>query len=163
MLIRLYQLRRLKYNSFWLALFAYSLLMALQTTLGRVPLDFMYVEKPRYTTFVSMMLVSTVVMFADIFRFSNYNFDRTLFRLYAVAVIALAAVMTWDGWRNGAIFRQQRLEYRDIVYRHQEASYEEIKTMCRWCDSTFVPMVRSDAAFLEQHRYNLFAEKQLSK
>ncbi len=160
-LYKTYRNRRLKENSFWIALYVFSLMFSIITTIGRSPHAFEYTDRARYTIFTSLLILSTFIMFYDNYRISSNRKENKLFQFFAVGLILLALELNAIGLAFGIKEKGEREKFRDVVLNYKTQSVStELKKEQQWIsDPGFLNMVDGSIPFLDKNHYNAFIEK----
>lgn len=157
-LFKTYKNKRLTENSFWIALYTFSLLFALINTLGRSPIAFEYTDRARYTIFTSLLSISTFMLFYD--DYVNSNKQSKIFGIAFFCFLLLGLELSAVGVAYGFYQRNQELKMVNVIlnYKTQPAG-EEMKKMYPWVNDEFVKMVDESVPYVDSNHYNLFAEK----
>jgi hypothetical protein len=164
---KIFKNKRLQENSFWIALFIYSILFSIMTTLGRGTISFEYTDRSRYTSFTSLMTISMFVMFYDVFRHSINIFEKKIFKLVFIGLLVLAIGLNAIGLAFGFYEKKERLKIKEIVLNYKTKSDKELFAICvgcssgkpcYWCENEFVNMVKENCFFLEKNHYNAFIQ-----
>jgi hypothetical protein len=164
---KIYRNKRLQENSFWIAIYIYSILFSIMITMGRGPISFEYTDRSRYTSFTALMIISMFVMFYDVFCHSVKIFKKKIFKLIFMCLFILAIGLNAIGLAFGFYQKKERLKVKEIVLNYKNKSDKEIFTLCTgcsssstcyWCENEFVNMVKENCSFLEKKHYNVFKE-----
>jgi uncharacterized membrane protein YiaA len=161
-----YKNKRIQENSFWIALFVFSVLFAIMTTLGRGSISFEYTDRSRYTSFTSLMILSMIMMFYDVFNVTKKIHEKKLFKLLFFGLIVFAIGLDAIGIGFGFYQKRIRQEAKEIVLDYKNKSDDELYTMCggcgcapcKWCEGDFEKMVRDNSFFLEENHYSVFGK-----
>jgi ABC-2 type transport system permease protein len=159
-LYKAYKNKRLEQNSFWIALYIYSVLFAILTTIGRCPIAFEYSDRARYTIFTSLMSVSTFMLFYDAYLHSSNEKENKLFAFFFYGLLFLGIELNAIGIVFGVQQKKEREEMKAITLNYKKAPLgPEIKKIVPWVDSNFVRMVNESVPFVDSNHYNVFAKK----
>lgn len=160
-LLKAYKNKRLKENSFWIALSVFSIMFSLITTIGRSPTGFDFTDRARYTIFTSLFVISTFMLFYDYYITSAKETGRKIFRVYFACMILLALELNAIGFAFGIRDKNEKETFKQVVldYKHQSVR-NGIQAAQSWCNNPeFLNMVDESVPFIEQNQYNVFAEK----
>jgi hypothetical protein len=160
-LYKSYKNKRLKENSFWIALYVFSMMFSLITTIGRSPINFEYTDRARYTIFTSLFIISTFMLFYDYYINSTKDTGRKIFNIYFACMILLALELNAIGFAFGIRDRKEKEIFKQVVldYKHQSVR-NGIQAAQSWCNNPeFLNMVDESVPFVEQNHYNVFADK----
>jgi hypothetical protein len=160
-LYRTYRNRRLRENSFWIALYVFSLMFSIITTIGRSPHAFEYTDRARYTIFTSLLTLSAFIMFYDNYRISSKRNEDKLFQFFAMGLILLALELNAIGLAFGIKEKGGREKFREVVLNYKTQSVSnELKNEQQWIsDPEFLNMVDQSVPFLDKNHYNVFINK----
>jgi hypothetical protein len=159
-LYKAYKNKRLAENSFWIALYSYSSLFAILTTVGRCPISFEYSDRARYTIFTSLMSISTFILFYDNYLHSSNQKENKLFKVFFYSLLLLNLELSAIGIVFGVQQKKEREKMKEITLNYKTTPPgPEIKKIIPWVDSTFVRMVNESVPFVDSNHYNVFSNK----
>lgn len=161
-LYKAYKNKRLKENSFWIALYVFSMMFSLITTIGRCPIYFEYTDRARYTIFTSLFVISTFMLFYDNYHISPKKTEKKIFNVFFICLVLLAIELNAIGVAFGFYEKKEKGIFKEIVlnYKNQPVSKGVQKMHTWWSNEPqFLGMVDESVLFLEQNHYNVFAEK----
>ena len=159
-LFKTYSNKRLKENGFWVAIYVFSMMFLIITTIGRSPIAFEYTDRARYTIFSSLFILSAFMMFYDNYRVSTIRYEKKTFQFFFVFLILLALELNAIGIAFGIKEKREKKHFTEVVlnYKNKPVSIG-IKNMYKWCtDTVFLNMVDKSVPYIEKNHYNIFAE-----
>jgi hypothetical protein len=151
--------KRLDDNSFWIALYVFSVLFALLTTLGRCPITFEYTDRSRYTVFTALFIVSTFMLFYDSYRLSSIRKERRLLNGFFLFLVLLAVELNAIGLVFGVNQKKQREIIKETVLNYKTRPMDDLKKIDPWLDDKFIRDIKESIPFIEKNHYNVFSEK----
>jgi ABC-2 type transport system permease protein len=158
-LYKTYKNKRLNENSFWIAVYTFSLLFSLLTTLGRCPVSFEYTDRSRYTIFTVLLIISTFMMFYDNYRIAVNSNEKKLFRFFFWGIFVLAVELNAIGLMFGIKEKKEREKIKEIVLNYKTVPLDRLKETEPWLDDSFICMIKELAPFVEENHYNVFEKK----
>jgi len=159
---KIYKNKRLKENSFWIAIYIYSIIFALMISMGRGIFSFEYTDRSRYTSFTMLMIISMFAMLYDVFIHSVKINEKKIFKLVFWCLLSLSIGLNAIGVGFGFYQKHERQKVKEIVLNYKSKSDKELLTLCPWCsnciwcENEFIEMVKEDCSFLEKNHYNVF-------
>jgi len=148
----LYKYKRLKENSFWLAISIFSLLTILCISAGRATLGMAQAFTSRYTIFSILTVIALYCMFLDLLFYEKKRFIKILAAfLFFIIFISMPYSCSF-GFRLGEFTRKERTHMADILLTYEAHSDNDLKIL-------YDPdgVVRQRAHMLKKWGWNVFS------
>ena len=150
-----YKMNRLANNSFWVAIYVFSILFAVLTTLGRFELSFEFSDRARYTIFTNLYIIATFCVAYDLF--NNRNFNNKFFKLLFISLVLLAIELNGIGIFHGYMTKTERKLIKEVVLNYQTTPVSQgLKNISSWLPDKYLVIVDEVTPFLDENHFNAF-------